>query len=223
MTLAASAVAGAGAVAAGELYRRSLQWGVQERKGCCMTVRDSCVHFEDELGGDARGISEGRIIMGRLAVRHAEAADEKVIRRLLETGRTSSRKPWPDSPSERSLCSLVAEERGGVLAVACYRTSFGRLVLGPLAVHALVVEYRFALALYSGAALLAQSTGKKEVWVESDEHREYLLETGYHRRIGGWRLDVSPLESDKDDRGTHDVSRNLFTGDQAFFRPFWGF
>lgn len=177
-------------------------------------------------GSEALELTGRRIIVGRLAVRHAETKDERVIRRLLETGRISSRKPWPDRPGEHSLRSprsLVAEERGEVLAAACYRTSFGRLVLGPLAADTLVVEYRFVLALYSGAALLAQSTGKKEVWVESDEHREYLLEAGYRRRVGGWRLDVSPPGSDADDLSTHDVNHNPLTADQAFFRPFWGF
>lgn len=178
-------------------------------------------------GSHPRRPTEGRVIVGKLMVRHAEPADEQVIRRLLETGRISSRKPWPDRPGERSLrsvSSLVAEERGEVLASACYRISFGRLVLGPLVVEARVVEYRFALALYSGAALLARRTGEKEVWVESDEHREYLLEAGYRRRVGGWRLDVPPLRNDSKDLGTHDENREPFTAaDQAFSRPFWGF
>jgi hypothetical protein len=36
-----------------------------------------------------------------------------------------------------------------------------------------------------------QTMGLREVWVDCDEHREYLLEAGYHRCVGGWRLDTT--------------------------------
>lgn len=109
-----------------------------------MTLHGSCVYSEDGLGSDARPLSGRRIALGRLTVRHAEARDEQAIRRLLETGQLSSRKPGPERSAEHSM---VADERGELLAAVCYRTSLGRLILGPLAVDALVAEYRFALAL----------------------------------------------------------------------------
>jgi hypothetical protein len=65
------------------------------------------------------------------------------------------------------------------------------LVLGPLAVDPWAGEHRFAVALYSGAGTLAREMGLREVWVDCDEHREYLLEAGYRRRMGGWHLDTT--------------------------------
>lgn len=91
--------------------------------------------------------------------------------------------------SERA-CFLVAEERGEALAAAFYRKARGGLVLYRAAVDPAAEESRFVPALYSGAGELAREAGMRLVWAESDAHREYLLETGYVRRVGGWRLDV---------------------------------
>jgi hypothetical protein len=44
-----------------------------------------------------------------------------------------------------------------------------------------------------------QKMGLREMWVGCDEHREYLLEADYHRRVGGWRLGTtrSPNEYER--------------------------
>jgi hypothetical protein len=85
---------------------------------------------------------------------------------------------------------IVAEEGDEILAIGAYLIGRERLVLGPLAVDPWVGERRFAVTLYSGARTLAREMGLREVWTERDEHREYLLEAGYRRRMGGWRLDT---------------------------------
>ncbi|WP_047865455.1 hypothetical protein [Rubrobacter aplysinae] len=85
---------------------------------------------------------------------------------------------------------LVAEERGQVLAVARYRKARGGLMLDRAVADPQVEEYRFAVLLYGGAGELARTLERRLVWVECDTHREYLLESGYVRRVGGWRLDV---------------------------------
>lgn len=174
-------------------------------------------------GGNATGDQRELLALGRLTVRLAEAGEEWPVSRLFQTGRVSGGRPSQGMSGGKFM---VAEGRGEALAAMFYRTSLGRLVVGPLAVDTLVVEYRFAMALYTGAASLAQSLGKREAWVESDEHREYLLQAGYRRRIGGWRLDVAPHGNNEDvlaGSGGYGSPRASRAADLAFFRPFWGF
>jgi hypothetical protein len=111
----------------------------------------------------------------------------------LEDGGEISRVLGLNSMSRRDISKetyIVAEERGEILAVGRCLLTGKYLVLSPPVVDPWAGEYRLAVALYSGAGKLAQETGFRDVWAECDGHREYLLEAGYHRRIGGWHLDT---------------------------------
>ena len=119
---------------------------------------------------------------------------------------------------------IVAEERGEILAVVRCRTGRKRLLLGPLAVDPWAGEYRFAVALYSGAKDLAQEMGLREVWVDSDKHREYLLAAGYRWRVGGWRLDTVLFLNEYKELPKSGWRRVLFlwgVPNVPFFRAFW--
>ena len=87
---------------------------------------------------------------------------------------------------------IVAEERGEILMVGSYLIVRERLVLGPLSVDPWVGKRRFAVALYSGAGKLALEIGLREVWADSNDRREYLLDAGYCRHVSGWRLNEIP-------------------------------
>ena len=68
-----------------------------------------------------------------------------------------------------------------------------------------------------------QKMGLREVWANSDEHREYLLEAGYHRRVGEWRLDMtrSPNEPERlPERGWRRVMFLWGAAHVPFFRAF---
>ena len=122
--------------------------------------------------------------MGEVAVRWGNLEDRGGIARILGLNSMSA---W-DVPKRTYI---VAEERGEILAVGSYMIVRERLVLDPLAVDPWAGEHRFAVALYSGAGKLAWEIGLREVWADRDEYREYLLEAGYRRRVGGWCLDTT--------------------------------
>jgi N-acetylglutamate synthase-like GNAT family acetyltransferase len=122
--------------------------------------------------------------MKEIVVRWGSLEDEGEISRVLRLN---------SMPGQNVLMEtyIIAEERGEILAVGRCLLAHKRLVLGPLAVDPWAGEHRFAAALYSGAGRLAQEMGLQEVWADCDEHREYLLEAGYRRRVDGWRLDTT--------------------------------
>jgi hypothetical protein len=55
-----------------------------------------------------------------------------------------------------------------------------------------------------------QKMGLREVWADCDEHREYLLEAGYHRRVGGWRLDTTRSPNEYERLPEHGWRRVMF-------------
>ena len=118
---------------------------------------------------------------------------------------------------------VVAEERGEILAVGRCLLARKRLVLDRLAVAPGAAEHICAVALYSGVGNLVQEMGLRRVWANCDEHREYLLEAGYHRRVGGWLLDTmrSPNEYERlPERGWRRVLFLWGTTQAPFFRAF---
>jgi hypothetical protein len=118
---------------------------------------------------------------------------------------------------------IVAEERGEILMVGSYLIVRERLVLGPLSVDPWVGKRRFAVALYSGAGKLAREMGLREVWAKCDEHREYLLEAGYSRHVGEWRLDTTRSFGNHErlpERGLRRVLSLWSTDHIPFFRAF---
>lgn len=148
------------------------------------------------------------MVVERLTLREARAKDEKEVSRLLWVNAMPG-KPVPEGRF------VVAEERGEVLATVGCRAKRGSLVLGPLAMDPLVNEYRFAVALYSGAKLLARGMEMREVWADADEHREYLLEAGYARRSSRRRRRVRffPRALELLDRGAATVGDRARGGD----------
>jgi hypothetical protein len=132
-----------------------------------------------------RAESIRRPIMNEIVVRWGNPEDRGRITHILRLNSMPAR-----NVPERTY--IVAEERGEVLAVVSYRTRRKRLLLGSLAVDPWAGEHRFAVALYSGAKDLTREMGLREVEVDSDDKREYLLEAGYHRLVGGWRVDKMP-------------------------------
>jgi hypothetical protein len=65
--------------------------------------------------------------------------------------------------------------------------------------------------------------GEREAWAGCDEHREYLLEAGYHRRIGGWRLDTARSTNEYEKLPERGWRRMIFlwgTASVPFFRAF---
>ena len=154
--------------------------------------------------------------MDEIAVRWGSVEDGGAIGRVLRLNSMSVR----DVPKETYI---VAEERGEILAVGRCLLARKRLVLDTLAVAPGVGEHSFAVALYSGARNLVQEMGLREVWANCDEHREYLLEAGYHRRVGGWLLDTmrSPNEYERlPERGWRRVLFLWGTTQAPFFRAF---
>jgi len=68
-----------------------------------------------------------------------------------------------------------------------------------------------------------QKMGLREVWANCDEHREYLLEASYHRRVDGWRLDTTRPPSDYErlpERGWRRVMSLWGATQVPFFRAF---
>ena len=154
--------------------------------------------------------------MDEIAVRWGSVEDEGAIGRVLGLNSMSER----DVPKETYI---VAEERGGILAVGRCLLARKRLVLDRLAVAPGAAEHSFAVALYSGVGNLVQEMGLRRVWANCDEHREYLLEAGYHRRMGGWLLDTmrSPNEYERlPERGWRRVLFLWGTNHAPFFRAF---
>ncbi len=154
--------------------------------------------------------------MDEIAVRWGSVEDGSAIGRVLGLNSMSER----DVPKETYI---VAEERGEILAVGRCLLARKRLVLGTLAVDPGAGERSFAVALYSGVGNLVQEMGLREVWANCDEHREYLLEAGYHRRMGGWLLDTmrSPDEYERlPERGWRRVLFLWGTNHAPFFRAF---
>ena len=117
----------------------------------------------------------------------------------------------------------VALMRGEILAVGRSLLAHKRLVLGTLAVARGAAEHSCAVALYSGAGNLVQEMGLREVWANCDEHRDYLLEAGYRRRMDGWRLDTMRSPNEYERRPGRGWRRVMFLwgATQApFFRAF---
>lgn len=132
-------------------------------------------------------VGEESVVKG-IEVRWAGPEDTGTVARII--WRSGGSIAFSGDPASKRDWFLVAEERGEVLAVARCRRARGGLVLDRVAVDPRVEALRFAPALYAGAGELARDAGMPLVWVESDAHREYLLEAGYARRVGGWRLDT---------------------------------
>jgi N-acetylglutamate synthase-like GNAT family acetyltransferase len=154
--------------------------------------------------------------MDEIAVRWGSVEDGGAIRRVLGLNSMSER----DVPKETYV---VAEEGGEILAVGRCLLARKRLVLSTLAVDPGAGEHSFAVALYSGVGNLVQEMGLRRVWANCDEHREYLLEAGYHRRVGGWLLDTmrSPNEYERlPERGWRRVLFLWGTTQAPFFRAF---
>lgn len=154
--------------------------------------------------------------MDEIAVRWGSVEDGGAIGRVLRLNSMSVR----DVPKETYI---VAEERGEILAVGRCLLARKRLVLGTLAVDPGAGEHSFAVALYSGARNLVQEMGLREVWANCDEHREYLLDAGYQRRVGGWRLDTTRSPNEYERLPERDWRRVMFLwgATQApFFRAF---
>jgi hypothetical protein len=128
---------------------------------------------------------EGRSPVTEIEVRWGGSVDRSAIARVLELNFL----PGWIAFEERFI---VAEERGEISAVVRCRAGCERLLLGPLAVDPWAGEHRFAVALYSGAGELAREAGLREVWADPSYGCEYVLEAGYRRRAGGWRLDTIP-------------------------------
>ena len=154
--------------------------------------------------------------MDEIAVRWGSVEDGGAIARVLGLNSMSER----DVPKETYV---VAEERGEILAVGRCLLARKRLVLGTLAVDPGAGEHSFAVALYSGVGNLVQEMGLREVWANCDEHREYLLEAGYHRRVDGWRLDTTRYPSEYErlpERGWRRVMFLWGATQAPFFRAF---
>ena len=127
--------------------------------------------------------------MDEIAIRWGSVEDGGAIARILGLNSMSER----DVPKETHI---VAEVRGGILAVGRCLLARKRLILDRLAVAPGAAEHTCAVALYSGVGKLVQEMGLRGVWANCDEHREYLLEAGYHRRVDGWRLDTTRFPSE---------------------------
>ena len=154
--------------------------------------------------------------MDEIAVRWGSVEDGGAIARVLGLNSMSER----DVPKETYI---VAEVRGGILAVGRCLLARKRLVLGRLAVAPGAAERSCAVTLYSGVGNLVQEMGLREVWANCDEHREYLLEAGYHRRVGGWRLDTARSTNEYEKLPERGWRRMIFlwgTASVPFFRAF---
>jgi hypothetical protein len=154
--------------------------------------------------------------MDEIAVRWRSVEDGGAIGRVLGLNSMSER----DVPKETYM---VAEERGEILAVGRSLLAHKRLVLGTLAVARGAAEHSCAVALDSGAGNLVQEMGLREVWANCDEHRDYVLEAGYRRRMDGWRLDTmrSPNEYERPPgRGWRRVMFLWGATQAPFFRAF---
>ena len=120
---------------------------------------------------------------------------------------------------------VIAERDGEVLAAVAYWTGPKRLYLGLLVVDPWAGEHDLAVALYAGARRLARMAGIRQVWVKSGYRRDYLLDAGYHRRVGGWRSDTGWAREGAADLPRGGWRRVLaLLGEPAipFFRPFGG-
>jgi hypothetical protein len=135
---------------------------------------------------------ERRPRLSEIKVRWGGSVDRSGIARVLEQNSI----PGWIAFEERFI---VAEEPGKILAVMRYRAGRKRLLLGPPVVDPRTGEHRFAVALYSAAEALAREMGLREVWADSDDNREYLLDAGYSRQVGGWRLDTMPSLDEYED------------------------
>ena len=154
--------------------------------------------------------------MDEIAVRWGSVEDGGAIARVLGLNSMSER----DVPKETYV---VAEERGEILAVGRCLLARKRLVLDRLAVAPGAAEHICAVALYSGVGNLVQEMGLREVWANCDEHRQYLLEAGYHRRVDGWRLDTTRFPSEYErlpERGWRRVMFLWGVTQVPFFRAF---
>ena len=86
---------------------------------------------------------------------------------------------------------IIAEEDGELVAVLRFREDFERLYLGLLVTDPWADEGSLAVALYTGARVMARGLGLREIRVRTRQHETFPREAGYRRWRGGWRLDVT--------------------------------
>jgi hypothetical protein len=86
---------------------------------------------------------------------------------------------------------IVAEDDGKLVAVLRFREDSERLYLGLLVTDPWVDEHSLAIALYTGARIMAHEFGLREIQARTRQNEIYPREVGYRRWRGGWRLDVA--------------------------------
>lgn len=86
---------------------------------------------------------------------------------------------------------IVVEEDGRLVAVLRFREDLEKLCLGLLVTGPFSEERTLAVALYSGARVMAHGLGLREVRIHGNSHRMYPRVAGFHRCKAGWRVDVA--------------------------------
>ncbi len=86
---------------------------------------------------------------------------------------------------------IIVEEDGELVAVLRFREDFERLYLGLLVTDPWADEGSLAVALYTGARVMARGLGLREIRARTRQHETFPREAGYRRWRGGWRLDVT--------------------------------
>lgn len=90
---------------------------------------------------------------------------------------------------------IVAEEGGRLVAVLRFREDLERLRLGLLVTGPFSRERALAVALYSGARVMAHGLGLREVRIHGNSHRMHPRAAGFHKCKAGWRVDVASAAS----------------------------
>jgi hypothetical protein len=86
---------------------------------------------------------------------------------------------------------IVAEDDGKLVAVLRFREDSERLYLGLLVTDPWAEEYSLAVALYTGARVIAHELGLREIQARTRQNETHPREAGYRRWRGGWRLHIT--------------------------------
>jgi hypothetical protein len=85
---------------------------------------------------------------------------------------------------------IIAEDDGRLVAVLRFREDCEQLYLGLLVADPWAEEHSLAVALYTGARVMAHEFGLREIQARTRQNETHPREAGYRRWRGGWRLDV---------------------------------
>lgn len=120
----------------------------------------------------------------RTEVRPALAGDAPRIAELLEL---NGMPRWVAFEE----CFIIAENDGNLVGALRFREDPERLYLGLFVTDPWAEEHSLAVALYTGARVIARGLGLREIQARTPQNETHPRKAGYRRWRGVWRVDIT--------------------------------